>query len=235
MDKVTSQAEFVVFQTGIHKGIFTLAAAVTISCLFLLGMICAPLLLFRHMTNQMLPGQNVSVFPSLLLIFPIAVSLAPALLAWFACWQAYEDCQIIITSKRLKLKTGLFVRHESEITLQQIETVTLHQSMLGLRFGYGTVVVTGVSGTRFVLAYMPEPDQFRQRLTALIQGDIPPQNSPVVQKLSERLPARQESAPSAEIQERVCSECCGWITVAEAQHCRAHPELFAGKLVCTEC
>ena len=235
MDKDATRAEFIVSKTGIHKGVFTIAAFTTITCIFFIGMIWAPLLILRHMANQMLPAQNAQSLPPFLLIFPVVVSLIPTLLVWFACWKAYEHCQIIITSKRLKLKTGLFVRQESEITLQQIETVTLHQGVLGLKFGYGTVVVTGVSGTRFVLAYLPEPDQFRQRLTALIQGDLPQQNSPVVRETRERLPARPEGAPTAEIQERVCSECCGWITMAEAQHCRAHPEQFSGRLVCIEC
>ena len=55
--------------------------------------------------------------------------------------------KIIITAKKIVFQTGLIVRETLEFSLEQVEGVTITQTLLGRFFGYGDVVIVGTGTT----------------------------------------------------------------------------------------
>lgn len=227
-NQIQPTVERVIIKTGVHKGVFTPAIFATISSVLFAGVISLPILFVLHLINQMTPTRTSYTSLFLFGVPMFLIYCLPALGSWFVCRQAYKHSLVTLTTKQLKLKVGFFERHESELLLSKIESVSLSQDRLGKKNGYGTVTVTGTGGTRFVLAYIPNPEQLRSKLNALIHGELPYPDK-------ESSQAQTLPNPPAQAEERVCHGCGGWITIAEIQHCKTHPEKFGVKNLCSEC
>ena len=62
-----------------------------------------------------------------------------------------------LTNKRVITKTGVISRSSDEMKLNKVETVEVHQGVLGRIFGYGNVVVTGTGVSNVVLRSVSNP------------------------------------------------------------------------------
>lgn len=73
-----------------------------------------------------------------------------------------------ITNKRVLAKKGLFSISTSGIVLNKVESVELYQSFLGRFLNYGTVIVSGVGGSKEIFPHIQSPEYFRNSLQEVI-------------------------------------------------------------------
>jgi uncharacterized membrane protein YdbT with pleckstrin-like domain len=74
----------------------------------------------------------------------------------------YSTSEFGITNKRIIAKFGFIKRTSIEIMLSKVEGLSVDQPIWGRVFGYGTIRVNGVGGTREPIPYIPNPMQFRK-------------------------------------------------------------------------
>ena len=63
--------------------------------------------------------------------------------AWFIRWIT----EFAVTNRRVILSQVFIARRTEEMTLDKVETVDVHQSILGRILGYGTMWITGTGGS----------------------------------------------------------------------------------------
>jgi uncharacterized membrane protein YdbT with pleckstrin-like domain len=63
--------------------------------------------------------------------------------AWFIRWIT----EFAVTNRRVILSKVFIARNTEEMTLDKVETVDVHQSILGRILGYGTMWITGTGGS----------------------------------------------------------------------------------------
>jgi uncharacterized membrane protein YdbT with pleckstrin-like domain len=72
--------------------------------------------------------------------------------------------EFAVTTSRLIFKIGLVARYTTELLLAKVESIGVHQSLLGRVLGYGDLTVIGTGGTREVFRRVRDPIGFRNRV-----------------------------------------------------------------------
>ena len=92
-----------------------------------------------------------------------------------------NSVEMAVTNKRVTVKIGLMSRNTQEMMLQRIESIMVHQTVMGRMLNYGTITLRGVGGTPDPFPTIAHPLEFRrqvqQQLDAL-QGPTPLQTPP---------------------------------------------------------
>jgi uncharacterized membrane protein YdbT with pleckstrin-like domain len=92
-----------------------------------------------------------------------------------------SSVEMAVTNKRVTVKIGLMSRNTQEMMLQRIESIMVHQTVMGRMLNYGTITLRGVGGTPDPFASIAHPLEFRrqvqQQLDAL-QGPTRLQSPP---------------------------------------------------------
>ena len=84
-------------------------------------------------------------------------------------WIKSSSSEFAITNKRVLIKVGLVRRHSLELLLQKVEGIGVDQGILGRIFGYGTITVAGVGGTKEAFRMISNPLEFRRQVqTSLV-------------------------------------------------------------------
>ncbi len=83
-------------------------------------------------------------------------------------WILMTTTEVVITNRRLILKTGLMARHTSELELTSIEAVNLEQSFLERLLGCGHVQVHGTGDDVWSSPLIAGPVQFRRDLESAL-------------------------------------------------------------------
>jgi len=78
--------------------------------------------------------------------------------------------EFAVTNKRVIAKTGFIRRHTLEILLPKVESVAVHQNILGRLLNFGTVTVTGTGGTKESFRAIVEPIAVRRKINQIIEG-----------------------------------------------------------------
>lgn len=73
--------------------------------------------------------------------------------------------ELAITSKRVLVKRGLFVRNTVEMSRAKIETVEVKQGITGRMLDYGTVIVRGTGGGLEPLKNIDSPLEVRRHIS----------------------------------------------------------------------
>ena len=142
--------------------------------------------------------------------------------------------QFIVTNKRIIAKTGLILRHNSELFVSGLKSANLDQSFTARAWNYGTIILVPTEGKGKRFPNITKPKQVQEVLNALITGQPLPQElpSPPAQptpRLEEAVQAGQPvvvspaapATPAVEIQgdTKQCPA-CGERIKAEANICR---------------
>jgi uncharacterized membrane protein YdbT with pleckstrin-like domain len=61
-------------------------------------------------------------------------------------------------------RPGVLRKRSLDLMLPKIESISVNESLLGRLFGYGTVVVGGMGGTKEAFPLVPRPQEFRSRV-----------------------------------------------------------------------
>lgn len=75
--------------------------------------------------------------------------------------ELYTD-EFVITNRRIIIKRGWLTLYTLEISLQNIETVNVYQSIFGRLWNYGSIIVVGTGGTKEKFHYIKRPIEFRK-------------------------------------------------------------------------
>ncbi len=78
----------------------------------------------------------------------------------------YTD-EFAITNKRVVIKTGLISRKTIELNLNKIESVNVDQTIFGRIFGFGSITIIGIGGTREAFVNIRKPLEFRKKFQEL--------------------------------------------------------------------
>lgn len=155
--------EEILREERIHPGVFIPPAMYLLTVLLF---VVLPFLAMMRMFNGLLGvshggGMTVVLLWPFLLI-SIGVFVFPLL--------AFLKSTITLTNTRVRFHTGGLFRASGEVPLENIETISLVEPVLGRVFGYGTITFTTVGGATFPLAFIRDPESFRTALQAAVKG-----------------------------------------------------------------
>lgn len=78
--------------------------------------------------------------------------------------------EYVITNKRILIKTGFIQVLSTEIKISKIESISIHQTILGRILNYGTLIISGAGNPVVKIDYVPSPIFFKK--TCLEQSEI---------------------------------------------------------------
>ena len=81
-------------------------------------------------------------------------------------WLRRISTEIIVTNRRIILKTGLVGRQSIEMNLDKVESVLVNQSVLGRILDYGALVIRGVGAGLEPIADVAAPLEFHKYVNA---------------------------------------------------------------------
>ena len=82
--------------------------------------------------------------------------------AWFTRWTT----EIAVTTRRVIYKRGFVRRITIEMNMDKVESIDIHQSILGRMFDYGDIVVRGTGAGLEPLRMIEKPIAFRNAVIA---------------------------------------------------------------------
>lgn len=115
----------------------------------------------------------ITVFPS---YFPISFQFLPgitlytlitfialimAVITGLSAYIHYISLEFAVTNKRVIMKTGLVNLKTLEIMLPRIEGISVNQGIIGRLLNYGTLLVSGIGGSKDTFINFPDPLQLR--------------------------------------------------------------------------
>jgi uncharacterized membrane protein YdbT with pleckstrin-like domain len=150
--------ETVQYQTKLHWIVMLGHAGLT--AFFILA--GAALLVFSWSTRHSAESHsNILIWLALAAFLVAAILLGVGLLKRRAT-------VMVLTNKRVIVKTGLASRRTIEILLSRIESIAVEEPAMGRVLGYGTVVIRGTGGTPEVFEKIAHPLQFREQVQSQI-------------------------------------------------------------------
>ena len=150
IDKVLQPGEWVLYSTNAHWMFFLPAIAAWIVA-------GAFLVLSRMVAADPLSSNGLA--------FAAVTALAAlywTATAWFHRWTTETD----VTNMRVVHKTGFFKRRTFEMSLDKVESVDVHQSILGRLMNYGDLTIQGVGEGTQTISTVASPLAFHNAITA---------------------------------------------------------------------
>lgn len=86
-------------------------------------------------------------------------------------WLKNKTTEMVITNRRVVLKRGIISVHTSEIRNVKVETVRLHQGILGRVLGYGDLVFTGTGVSHTIFSVVASPAKTKAKFEAIIDSN----------------------------------------------------------------
>jgi uncharacterized membrane protein YdbT with pleckstrin-like domain len=77
---------------------------------------------------------------------------------------------VVLSNKRVLIKSGLINRKSIEVVLQKVESIGVDESALGRLLGYGGVILRGTGGTFEKFGTIANPNEFRRQVQQQISG-----------------------------------------------------------------
>ena len=159
-EKHLIQGETIQYQTKLHWIVMLGHAGLT-AFFTLAG---AALLVFSWNTRSSPDSHsNLLVWLALAAFFVAAILLGVGLIKRGAT-------VMVLTNKRVIVKTGLASRRTIELLLSRIESIAVEEPAIGRVLGYGTVVIRGTGGTPEVFEKISHPLEFREQVQSQISG-----------------------------------------------------------------
>ena len=75
----------------------------------------------------------------------------------------YISTELAFTNKRVIAKVGFIKRDTVEMNTSKVETIQVHQSILGRILDYGTVIISGAGNPQAPIKGISEPMKFRAK------------------------------------------------------------------------
>lgn len=78
--------------------------------------------------------------------------------------------KFVITNKRVVIRKGILLVKTIEIGVDQIESVTMYQSILQRVLGYGNITLIGTGGAKYYLEGINKPSLFKKMIQQIKLG-----------------------------------------------------------------
>lgn len=82
----------------------------------------------------------------------------------------YHFSSLTIKKNQVILRSGMLVRQTVDIPLLKIESIDIRQTLSGSLLRYGSLVITGTGGTRYLIPYLDKPLTCRRHIEQLLHG-----------------------------------------------------------------
>jgi uncharacterized membrane protein YdbT with pleckstrin-like domain len=115
-------------------------------------------------------GDTASGFLAGFLLLAAGIFFFYSILLGFQALIVMSTTEFGVTNRRVIAKTGFIRRHTLEMLLPKIESVAVHQNILGRLLNFGTVTVTGTGGTKESFRAIVEPIGVRKKINHIIEG-----------------------------------------------------------------
>src|SRR5262249_48655634 len=110
-----------------------------------------PGLMASYVDSVITPGEkvlhkgNLSAWSQfwLWLVGLLLLVVVAGLFFWIAAWIRMRTTELAVTNRRVIAKFGLIRRDTIEIQVGRIESVQVHQGVMGRILGFGTVIFSG--------------------------------------------------------------------------------------------
>ena len=145
IEKHLLPGEQILYVSGKHWKIFLPATLLLIS-----GAVFLILYLMQQELRLLMYGGIALAILAVLLLIPPLIE--------------YLGTEFGVTNRRILIKVGLVRRHSIEILLNKVEGVQVDQGVMGRIFNYGSVLVSGLGGTRESFRDVARPLEFRRRV-----------------------------------------------------------------------
>jgi uncharacterized membrane protein YdbT with pleckstrin-like domain len=96
-------------------------------------------------------------------------SLVIAIYFWMSAYIKFLTGDFAVTNQRVIMKTGLLRINTIEVFIQRIEAVEVERSIIGRLFNYGTVIITGIGGSKEPIRQVDDPLMFRRKVQEQIE------------------------------------------------------------------
>lgn len=98
------------------------------------------------------------------------------LAAVFGIWGVYEflkliTVEMVVTNKRVVLKTGIISVKTEELRTSKIESVEVEQNLAGRIFGYATIYFSGTGTSKVTFEKVASPWKVKSRADAIIEEE----------------------------------------------------------------
>jgi len=103
-----------------------------------------------------------SLAPLIFLGFLLLALFGLGLLFWLAAYIRYKTTELVVTNKRVVAKFGFVSRQTIELNINKVESIQVHQSILGRIFNYGSLVVSGAGNPQAPILGISNPMAFRR-------------------------------------------------------------------------
>lgn len=111
----------------------------------------------------------IAIYLNVVQLQEISLLLGCFALLWvFMTWITYYFSSLTIKRKQVIIRTGIIVRQTVDIPLNKIETIDIRQSIIGSIFSYGTLMITGTGGTRYLINFLSKPLTCRRYIEQLM-------------------------------------------------------------------
>lgn len=111
----------------------------------------------------------------------LTIMIGVGLLFWILAAVKYFTTEMAITNKRVIAKHGLIRRSTVELNLQRIESIQVHQSILGRIFNYGSIIVAGAGTPQAPVPGISAPLSFRRAFAEAQEDEAQtPRTNPVM-------------------------------------------------------
>ncbi len=127
--------------------------------------------------HQQVYGVSPDVARQMLGGVLIVVALFVALLGVVSLL-SYFAYEYAVTTRRVVMRTGLIRRRVFEITLRQLETVSVSQSIRGRLLGFGRISIVGTGGSSATYGQIARPMRFRHAVHTEAQSLYADKGSP---------------------------------------------------------
>ncbi|OXJ33015.1 hypothetical protein CFB82_17735 [Burkholderia sp. HI2714] len=85
------------------------------------------------------------------------------LLLWLDVFIRYKSTELAVTNKRIVAKFGFIRRSTVEIGIRKVESIQIHQGILGRIFDFGSIVMAGAGNPQAPIPGISRPMEFRKR------------------------------------------------------------------------
>ena len=106
------------------------------------------------------------------------VLLVFALISIIMSFVRRNSVEMAVTNKRVTVKVGLMSRSTEEMMLTRIESIMVHQTMMGRMLNYGTITLRGVGGTPDPFPNIAHPLEFRRQVQQQLDAIQSPLQAP---------------------------------------------------------
>ncbi|MGZ6243543.1 MAG: PH domain-containing protein [Candidatus Binataceae bacterium] len=155
VESVLQPGETVAFTSNIHWLIYLRPIALALVALAGLAL----WLFLRRESDQV----TVSFYLAYAMMgFGGFLALTGFLAAWFTRWTT----EIAVTTRRVIYKRGFIRRVTIEMNMDKVESIDVHQSILGRMFNYGDIIVRGTGAGLEPLHMIEKPIAFRNAVIA---------------------------------------------------------------------